>query len=242
MRTKKKNVSIASKAKELRNYGIAVSYGTKTKRGKVRKSPQLAAAVTRAYKKIKKYVEGTKQTFVFQKAKGSDLTAIARGINSEAVTPGGFFLRVPKGAKKMPKYTVRKDGTIFYRATGPKGGRLIEEIHPIDPKLLAEDPPRAILALAKKGERVILTVNGFNSSKTKTYTIDALAFYTAQDLLPKFLDPNVADEIEPGYNKMHNQKRVHRSIEDFVDTFHVKIIRHEKPAKKTRKGKRRNRR
>lgn len=231
---KTKNLSVASKAKLLREYGFSVSYG---KRGK--KSPQHAAAVTKAWKNVAGYVENKKQEFVFQAAEGEELAAVSRGISDKAITPGGFFIRKPRGAKKAPSYKLQKDGTIEYKAEGPKGGQLIEEIHPIDPELLAEDPPRAIQALqAKKHDKIVLTVNGFDSSQTKEYSLDALAFYIAQDLLPKFLDPNVADEIDPTYNKLHNKKRVTRSIDDFVDTFHIKISHYVKPAKRKKKSNR----
>ncbi len=221
------------KAAKLREFGFNVQYGKRGKSGK-----GYLAKVTREWKKVESYVENKKQTFVFQKAKGKTLAAVGRGLSKKQVTPGGFFLRKPRGAKKSPKYTVKKDGTIFYRAQGPKGGRVIEEIHPIDPELLAEDPPKAILALAKRKDKVVLTVNGFNSSKTLTYTLDALAFYVAQDLLPKFLDPN----IDPDYSKAHGSKG--GSIEDFCDIFHVKIIKHvsAKDSKTTKRRVSRNRR
>lgn len=242
------SLSVAEKAKLLRQFGFPVNYGTR-KKGKAIKSPQAAGAVTRKWKKVAHYVENQKQEFVFQGAKGKDLEAISRGLSPKQITPGGFFIRKPKGARKAPKYKVRKDGTIEYKASGAKGGRVTEEIHPIDPKLLAEDPPKAILRLLSKAERknakIVLTVNGWDSSRTKEYSLDALAFYIAQDLLPKFMDPNVADQIEPGYNNAHNKARVRRSIQDFVDTFHVKIIKHHgksaepKKAKSGKRGKRR---
>lgn len=228
-----KTLSVARKAKLLRDFGFAVSYGTRTKRGKTRKTAQHAAAVSRAWKKIAPFVENTKQEFVFQKAKGKELEAVSRGLSPKQVAPGGFFLRKPRGAKKAPKYKLKKDGSIEYAAQGPKGGKVIEEIHPIDPELLAEDPPRAILALAaKKKDKIVLTVNGFDSSQTREYSLEALAFYIAQDLLPKFLDPN----IDPAYAKLHGKQQ--RSIEEFCDIFHVKITRYVKPAKKKAKRKR----
>jgi hypothetical protein len=229
-----RSAGVAEKAKLLREYGFNVSYGTKGKRGKVKKSPQAAGAVTRKWKTVAQYVENTKQDFVFQAASGADLAAIARGLSPKQVTPGGFFIRKPRGAKKAPKYKVRPDGTIEYKATGSKGGRVTEEIHPIDPELLAEDPPRAITRLLSKAEakkaKIVLTVNGWDSSKTKEYSLDALAFYIAQDLLPKFLDPN----LDPAYAKAHGHKG--GTIEDFCEVFHVKIIKHDgKPAAKKRK-------
>lgn len=230
-----KSLTVAEKAKKLREFGFAVNYGTKGKRGKLQKSPQAAGAVTRKWKKVAAFLENKKQEFVFQSAKGKSLDAISRGLSPKQITPGGFFLRKPKGAKKAPKYKVREDGTIEYKAQGSKGGRVIEEIHPIDPELLAEDPPRAITRLLKKAERkrakIVLTVNGWDSSTTKEYSLDALAFYIAQDLLPKFLDPN----LDPDYAKKHGRKG--GTIEEFCDIFHVKIIKHE-PAE-TKKGPRR---
>lgn len=220
------------KAQQLREFGFNVAYG---KRGKT--SAQHKSAVARAWKKVEAYTDNKKQEFVFQKAKGKELSEVSRGLSPKQVAPGGFFLRKPRGAKKAPSYKLRKDGTIEYKAEGPRGGRVTEEIHPIDPEALAEDPPRAILDLARlnKRNRVILTVNGFDSSQTREYTLEALAFYIAQDLLPKFLDPN----IDPDYAKLHGKQR--RSVEEFSDIFHVKIIRHAKPAK-TGNGTRRKRR
>ncbi len=226
-----KKLSVASKAKRLREYGFNVSYGKKGKTGK-----QAKAAVTRAWRKVEKYTDNKKQEFIFQPAKGKELAAVARGISKEAVTKNGFFLRKPRGAKKSPKYKLQDDGTIEYRATGKNGGQVIEEIHPIDPELLMEDPPRAILALANKKDKVVLTVNGFDSSQTREYSLDALAFYIAQDLLPKFLDPN----LDEAYTKLHG--RTERTVDDFVDIFHVKIIKHVKPAKRQKRNRRKRRR
>lgn len=223
-----KTLSVAEKAKLLREYGFAVQYG---KRGK--KSAQHKAAVSRKWKKVEAFVENQKQEFVFQPADKAEQKVLRRGLNKKQFTPGGFFLRKPRGAKKAPKYKVRDDGTIEYKASGPKGGQVIEEIHPIDPELLAEDPPRAITRLLSKAERkkakIVLTVNGWDSSQTTEYSLDALAFYIAQDLLPKFLDPN----IDPAYARLHGKQK--RTIKDFVDIFHVKITRYGKPAK-TSKG------
>jgi len=226
-----KKLSVASKAKRLREFGFNVSYGKKGKTG-----PQSKAAVSRAWKKVELYTDNKKQEFVFQPAKGKELAAISRGISEQAVTPKGFFIKKPRGAKKAPRYKLQDDGTIEYRATGKNGGRVIEEIHPIDPELLMEDPPRAILALANKADKVVLTVNGFDSSQTTEYTLDALAYYIAQDLLPKFLDPN----IDPEYAKLHGRQQ--RTVDDFADVFHVKIIKHVKPAKRQGRNRRKRRR
>lgn len=226
-----KTLSFASKAKKLREFGFNVSYG---KRGKT--NPASKAAVSRAWKKVEKYTDNKKQEFVFQKTNKRERAALEPGLSGEQFTPKGFFLRKPRGAKKAPRYKVKQDGTIEYRASGPNGGSVVEEIHPIDPELLMEDPPRAILALAKKSDKVVLTVNGFDSSQTREYSLDALAFYIAQDLLPKFLDPN----LDEAYAKLHGRQE--RTVEDFVDIFHVKIIKHVKPAKRHSRNRRKRRR
>lgn len=222
--------TVARKAKLLREFGFNVSYG---KRGKT--SAQHKASVTRHWKKIEKYTDNKKQTFVFQKADKREIKVLKRGLSEGQFTPKGFFLKKPRGARKSPRYKVRDDGTIQYKASGAHGGRVVEEIHPIDPELLMEDPPRAILALAKKKDKVVLTVNGFDSSQTREYSLDALAFYIAQDLLPKFLDPN----LDESYAKLHGRQQ--RTVEDFVDIFHVKIIKHVKPAKRHSRNRRKRR-
>lgn len=221
--------TLAQKARALREYGFKVSSAKKPT--KAQKS-----AISKAWKKVEKFTENKKQDFVFQKATKRERDVLQRGLAKQQFTPEGFFLRKPKGARKAPRYEVKEDGTIYYHAQGVKGGRVIEEIHPIDPELLAEDPPRAIQKLLKKSERkkakIVLTVNGFDSSTTREYGLDQLAFYIAHDLLPKFLDPN----LDPAYTKAHGHTA--RTIEDFVDIFHIKIIKHE-TAKKPRRRRRR---
>lgn len=227
MASKKQALTYSQKAKLLRTYGFKLKYGVRGATGKKEK-----AAVTRQWNKVKLYVGNKKQVFKFRKAKGRELTMVKEGLTKEQVTPGGYFQRIPKGAKKVTKFK-RKGNTLLFQAEGPKGGRIREEIHRIDPKLLAEDPPRAIYSLAKKRDKVILTVNGFDSSTTLSYSLDALANYVALDLLPKFLDPNV----DPAYTRLHGKRRgsLKQKLSQFSDIFHVKIIRYQSRRKKVTK-------
>lgn len=237
---KKKKFSLLQKAQLLREFGFDVAYG---KRGKL--SKQHKGRVTRNWSKVLKYVENEKQHFVWQKAPSAMRYAMRKGLNPQQFTPDGFFIRKPKGAKRNPRYSIDKKGVIHYRAEGRKGGKVWEEIHPIDPDLLLEDPPKAILELSRVAakDRIVLTVNGFDSSSTLEYDLGALANYIAIDLLPKFLDPNLDEDYGNAHGKrLKNGKFAKRTIEDFVDTFHIKITRHgdankNKKAKRTSKAK-----
>lgn len=213
------------RADQLREFGYAVKFGTKKKGAG---SSASMAAVTRVWGKVKKFVDNEKQTFVFVETTEDNRANYETGLSSKVFTPGGFFYRIPKNSKK-PKLRVNDDGVITVKYSGKKGGRLTEEIHHIDPELLMEDPPKAIQALAKKKDRIVLTVNGWDSSTTREYSLDALAFYIAEDLLPKFLDPNIRKN-DPRYAREHGKGP--RTVEDFVDVFHIKILRHEKPPRR----------
>ena len=227
---KKAKRTTKQKAELLRKFGFGVNYG---KRGK--SSPQHKAAVTRNWKRVSKFMDNEKQEFVFQRIGKRERKELRKGISKQQFTKEGFFHRKPKGAKTKPRYKVRKDSVVEYTARGRKGGWIHEEIHHIDPKLLAEDPPRAILAIAGKKDKVILTVNGFDSSQTREYTLEGLANYIALELLPRFLDPNLDEE----YSKAHGKQK--RSVQDFIDTFHIKKITHGKTAKTRKRGNHRNR-
>jgi hypothetical protein len=222
MSRRKPAVNFRAKADTLRKFGFPVKYG---KRGHFKAKDK--AAVTRAWNKIKFYVEPGKQEFVWQKSSGKELASVRKGLSSRQITPNGFFLKKSKFSKSRPKLKLLRPGVLSYTARG-KRGYITEEIHEIDPELLAEDPPKTIMAMGKKGDKVILTVNGFDSAVTTEYTLKTLAYYMALDLLPKFLDPN----LDEAYTRRHG--RGHRSLDDFVNIFHVKIIRHHrgKPRKK----------
>ncbi len=228
------------RAAKLREFGFNVSYG---KRGKT--STQGKAAVSRAWNKVSKYVENEKQKFVFVPDKGKLREEATKGLTKAQVTKAGFFLRVPKGAKKAPTLKLKGDGVLEYKATGKSGASVIETIHRISPELLMEDPPRAILALGKKKDKVVLTVNGFDSSQTTEYTLDALAYYLANTLLPKFLDPNLEEEFEddgePKRARRMGRKAKEEKLKQFTDIFHVKVIRHSNSTKNERSSKRRRR-
>lgn len=215
------------RAVKLRKFGFEVKYGTK-RRGA--QKPSAKSEVTRTWEKVKHYVENTKQKFVFRKVSGKKKKILQAGLSDKQFTPSGYFLRVPKGAKRAPRTKIdTKRDVVTYQYEGKKGGRLTEEIHRIDPELLLEDPPRVILAMGRKKDRVVLTVNGFDSSTTREYSLDNLAFYIAEDLLPKFLDPNVDAE----YTRRHGKGS--RDENDFVDIFHIKLLRHEKSNKKRKR-------
>lgn len=213
------------KAILLRKYGFPIKYGL---RGNV--SAKEKTKVTKTYKSIKKYIENDKQTFVYKKANKKELKLVKDGLSGEQVTPEGYFIRKPKGAKKNPTAKVLRDNVIQFTSTGSKGGKIIETIYRIDPKLLMEDPPKAILSLGKPGDKVILTVNGFDSTQTLSYSLEALSYYLAIDLLPKFLDPN----LSPAYTRAHGKRKgtKKRKIDQFVEIFHVKVIRYVRAKKK----------
>lgn len=241
MPRRQKQVDYSKRADLLRKYGYKVKYGT---RGHFKSSDK--AAVSRVYEKIRQYIENPKQKFVWKKNPSSQeqKKSIREGLSSSSLTPDGYFLRVPSGAKRKPSLRSISKNLIIYEAEGKSGGRVIEEIHKIDWRMLMEDPPKAILALGKPGDRVILTVNGYDSAQTLEYELQALSYYLALDLLPKFLDPN----LDPAYTRAHGKQKgtKREKLKRFTDIFHVKIIRHiappRKKKRKARKASKKNRR
>jgi hypothetical protein len=212
-----KKLSLRQQAAQLRVYGFNVTYG---KKGKF--SSQAKGAVTRANNKIKQYTENTKQTFIWLPFKNpTEKKEVRHGLGKNVVTPSGFFLRKPKGTRGRPTLRFFGGGRMEFRARGLKGGTVRQKIYRINPKLLLEDPPKAILSLGRKKDKVVLTVNGFDSSQTVEYTLDALAYYLALDLLPKFLDPN----LDPAYTKIHGKRHGTKKqrLKQFSDIFHVKV-------------------
>lgn len=232
---KKRELSQSAKLKLLKKFGFDIKTG---RGGKL--SPTAKRQITNNWKKVAFYYSNEKQKFAWLPAGERLQNALKRGLGEKQFTPKGYFIRIPKFVNRVPKYSIDKDGVIWYHARSAKGRKVIEEIHQIDPEMLAEDPPKAIRRLtdraSRRGSKIRLTVNGWDSVTTRDFTIDALAYYIAQELLPKFLDPNVADKLDPTYNDLHNKKRKIKTIEDFADTFHIVITKYEKPAiKKKRK-------
>ncbi len=221
--------SYSEKARLLRSFGFPIKYGLKGKTGAAQK-----AAVTRTWAKIAGYIENEKQQFTFQKSKGEELKEVSEGLTRNQITPGGFFLRRAKGSRGKTSLRKVGDKKLRFTSSGPKGGRIVETIYRIDWRLLMEDPPKAILALGKPGDKVILTVNGYDSSQTLDFSLESLAYYMALDLLPKFLDPN----LDPAYTRAHGAQkgRKRQKLERFCDIFHVKVIRYIRAKKgKTKK-------
>jgi hypothetical protein len=223
----KQSLTLRKKAALLREYGFNVNYGKRGKTGK-----QFKGSVTRAWQKVFRYVENEKQEFTFKKAKKSDLKSLKYGLGKKAITPGGFFIKIPKGVRKTPDVKVREDGAIEYEATGPKGGKIKEVIHRVDPLLVADDLDAEVERLRKSDpmpDDVGMTVNGFDSPMTEEYDLETLTAYLAYDLFPRLRDPN----IDPGHAKKHGKRKL--SDDEIADIFHLKFSYYTSPknAKKT---------
>ncbi len=157
----KKRDGYAAKAKALRALGYKPTFGTR------RANAASKAQVTRLYKKIAPYLVGKKQTFKFVKADAKEKRDAMAGLNPKVRTPKGFFVRVPKGAKK---YRLKfGGGKLRIDAEGARGGRRTEEIYRLNPAQLAKDP-QAEIARATAGKSrnkkigIRLTVNGYDAA------------------------------------------------------------------------------
>lgn len=212
-----KPLSYAQKARQLREFGFPVKYG---KRGKTK--PRDKSAVTRQWKKVEKYVENQKQKFIWQPATKKDSKKIKAGIGKHAMTPNGFFLKVPRGVRKAPKIRVReKDGAVTFEATGKNGGRVKEIIHRVNPLLLAEDAEQVVIEMVGDDpyppDDVALTVNGFDSPMTEDYDLETLASYLVYDLFPRLRDPNISE----AQRRKHGKKPM--TDDEIAEIFHLKF-------------------
>jgi len=222
------------KARLLREYGFNVGYGKRGKTGASYKSQ-----VTKHYEKIKNYIEGEKQKFVFQSLSENDRRLVALSSSKRQLTPKGIFIRVPTGVRRPPRIRVGSSGQIVYSAFSRKGSSIREEIHPIDPILLAEDHEKAIDSVLEGKEKpddigltIGLTVHGHDSVSTEDLEIEELFRYLVYDLIPRLKDPN----ISPEQKRKHGKKPL--TDDQIRDIFHLKFSYYGKPAKK-RKAKRR---
>lgn len=212
----KKRDGYAAKAKALRALGYKLNYGTRKATGK---QAAARAQITRIYKRVAPYMLGKKQVFKFVKADTKEKRAAMDGLNPKVRTPKGFFVRIPKGAKK---YRLKfAGGKLRIEAEGQRGGKRTEEIYRLNPAALAKNPEKEIArATAGKSNRktvgVRLVVNGYDATKLERGMREFQKYMAA--FFMQSQDPNAKRRGVGGYKGKKITPR------QFADIFHVKLI------------------
>lgn len=220
MPSRRKRFDYKAAAKQLRSYGYHVRYGS-GKKGTT--SAQHKTAVRKIYNKIAPlYITNRKQTFKFFPLKKKALRITKRAsIAGAQATPGGVFMRVPKGIDPANyHYEIGGEGEIISYSVGPRGGQRKETVYDLDPVKLAEDPEQAVkslLAGKPKPFQARLVVNGNEAH----VPLDWKAFLEyAPEKISFIMDPNLDPSGE--------QARLHggdgMSEEEFAEIFQVKTI------------------
>jgi hypothetical protein len=216
---KPKPLSYAEKAKRLRDFGFNVSL----KSGH-RQTPQQKSAVTRLFKAHSNFLSPRKGTSPtdFIPASGSKLRQARKIVSSKSITPGGFFIQIPKGVRKRDYSVKIENGVIVEKIRGKQNDRIV----PLNSKDVAIDPPGAFRKAAErelrkmKGKKPVaaqLMVNGFTGKRV--VSLKQLLNYLEHS--PQFLTSveDIGDD-------------------DFEDTFQIKFIyaKSRKPKKAQRKA------
>lgn len=211
-----KKSDYAKRAKLLRKYGYKVAFKTGG-------SPQQKSAVTRSWRKIKNYVEGSKQQFRFFAADTKKTRKIRGVLSPIQITPKGFFFRVPNGAKS---YKLDLDGRdVKVIAKGMRGGIRRETYVKLNAVEVAKDPAAAVRK-ALKGKlrgahRGKIVVNG--NDGRNAYPIQYFLNY-APELARQLLDPERESPDDSGIAR----KRIATNFrpmpaQQVVDIFHLKL-------------------
>ncbi len=222
----KKELTHFEKAKILRSFGFKPKLQEKKK-----VTPQLKAAVTRQFKAHASFLSPKKGTSPakFFPANKSERRLAGKVLSRRSITPGGYWLQVPRGVKPQD-YNVRvHEGGLVEKVRGRQNDRII----PLSRRDVSRDAVSAFRkAIAREAARqkkagkgktpkqVQLIVNGFQGKRVQS--LKSMLFYLEHN--PRFLDES--GELEPG---------------EFKDTFQLKLIYGSKSSKKS-SGKKRARR
>lgn len=238
MPSRRPKLSLLDKAKQLRSLGFKVHFGN-GKKGTT--APAYKSAVSKRWNKLAPlYLTNKKQTFKFFDLDKKELGVIKKSAVAKAqITPGGVFLRVPKGINpKKYKFKIGPDGEMISRAVGPRGGKRKETVYNLDPVEVASDPAGVIdrlLSIPPKPFRARLMVNGNDAGPVDGYAVDPFQVY-APEKIAVIMDPN----LDPTGTQAKQHGEAGMSVEEFCEIFQVKVI-HQEPSEPTSKKKKSHR-
>ena len=207
-------ISHLDKAKRLRDSGFNVTLS------KRKHTPQQKSAVTRLFKQHAHFLNpqsGTPPVKFFATTPAQRRVA-AKTLSSRSLTPGGFWLQVPKGVRPRDYKVKVERGGVVERISGRQHDRII----PISTKRIAKDPisafRKAIAAeekrTGKKAKQAQLIVNGFQGKRVES--IKSMLYYLENS-------PRFAFETED------------LDDDEFEDTFQLKLIYGQTRKKKTKR-------
>lgn len=212
-------LSHLERADRLRAAGFHV-----TLRAKKKQSPQQKSAVTRLFKKHAHYLNPNPDTspVKFFKTTPAQRRQVAKVISSKSLTPGGFWIQVPKGVKPA-QYKIKVEKGVIREIIR---GKQNDSITALSSRDIAKDPIRAFrLAIArqekltgKKAKQAQLIVNGFQGKRVQS--IKSMLYYLENS-------PRFAFETED------------LDGDEFEDTFQLKLIYGKKDTKRKALGRRR---
>ena len=233
MKRKKKPLARSDyeeRVRKLRSFGFHPSYRIGRKNTGAAKG-----AVTRAWKKHQYFLaprEGT-QPVKFKRASKRELKIARQVLSSEAVTPGGFFLMVPRGVRPSDYDMKIKKGRKGVRAVVEESIRGLQKDVVIRPEWreLVMDPRGHIIELVTRQKqdaprrrvrgkmrprklRGVKIVVGGMESHSNMISPSSLADYT-DDLFENFVGSEDEYESASDYN---------RRAREFVDKFQLRFI------------------
>jgi len=201
--------------------------GFNVKLSKRRHTPQQKSAVTRLFNQHAHFLNPQPGTLPvkFFATTAAQRRVAAKTLSSRALTPGGFWLQVPKGVRPRD-YRVRVErGGVVERIKGRQNDRIV----PISTRKIAKDPIKAFrLAIAheekrtgRKAKQAQLIVNGFQGKRVQS--IKSMLYYLENSPRFSFETEDLDDD-------------------EFEDTFQLKLIygQNKRGAKSRRIGKKRS--
>lgn len=212
----KKKVETIRRANLARKYGFNLSYN-----GNAKNSPQQLAAVSRAYNRIKYFAND--ERYVFKKIKRSNLKKIDTVIESDQVTPGGVFIRVPHGIKASEtkvKYDKRKKALIVETPVSR------DELIKMDPVLLSKEPVKYIQSTidtylkGRPAPRFIkVVVYGHEANTQHSISTKGL-----RSIFYNYWEGLIDELLDDDYQRRVEKKKGRLSYPEISEMMHIKFI------------------